>query len=108
MKPGSCTRMILIFAGYLFYKKKFMGVLASAAPFLNIFVCIISPVNGYPRHALPLMAHAPIIITGAYAIKTKISISQKNLQRKKIKILMSPTYSGGKRSAYAGKTGYIR
>ena len=62
MNPGSYTWLILIGVGYLIYKKRLRGILALAAPLLNILVCIASPVNGYLRYAMPLMACTPVII----------------------------------------------
>ena len=62
MNPGSYTWLVFIGIGYLLYKKRLRGSLALVAPFLNILVCIASPVNGYLRYAMPLMACAPVIV----------------------------------------------
>lgn len=62
MNPGTYTWLIFIGIGYLLYKKRLRGILALVAPFLNILVCIASPVNGYVRYAMPLMACTPVII----------------------------------------------
>ena len=62
MNPDSYTWLTLIAIGYLIYNKRLRGILALTAPFLNILVCIASPVNGYLRYAMPFMACAPVII----------------------------------------------
>lgn len=71
MNPGTYTWMLLICIGYLCYKKKIKGNLALLAPFLNILVCIVSPVNGYLRYALPLMGCAPVIIYWCLCYKNR-------------------------------------
>lgn len=62
VNPGTYTWGILILAGYLIYRKRSKGLLVLAAPFLNIAVCIASPVNGYLRYAIPLIACTPVLI----------------------------------------------
>ena len=79
MNPGTYTWMMLICIGYLCYKKKIKGNLALLAPFLNILVCIVSPVNGYLRYALPLMACAPMIIYWCLCYKNRTKHKSKKL-----------------------------
>lgn len=59
---GTYTWLLIILAGYLIYRKRWKGVLAMAAPFLNVAVCIASPVNGLFRYVFPLAACMPFII----------------------------------------------
>ena len=49
-------------SGWLFYRRKGKQVLFLAAPYLNVAVCLVSPVNGYLRYAIPLIACMPAII----------------------------------------------
>ena len=62
VNPGSYTWGILILGGYLIYRKRSKGLLVLAAPLLNVAVCIASPVNGYLRYAIPLIACTPVLI----------------------------------------------
>ena len=59
---GAYTWMLLILAGYLFYRKRGKGILALAAPALNVAICVASPVNGMFRYVLPLIACMPVIV----------------------------------------------
>ncbi len=59
---GAYTWMLLILAGYLFYRKRGKGVLALAAPALNVAICVASPVNGMFRYVLPLIACMPVVV----------------------------------------------
>lgn len=67
LQEGTYTWLLLIIIGYFCYTKCFKGILALAAPFLNILVCIASPVNGYLRYAIPLIACTPIIFYWCFA-----------------------------------------
>ena len=60
--PAVYTWLLLIMSGWLFYRRKGKQVLFLAAPYLNVAVCLVSPVNGYLRYAMPLMACMPAII----------------------------------------------
>ena len=71
MNPGSYTWLVLIGIGYLVYKKRWYGILALIVPFLNILVCIASPVNGLLRYAMPLIACAPVIIYWCIYYRTR-------------------------------------
>lgn len=62
VNPRSYTWGILILGGYLIYRKRSKGLLVLAAPLLNVAVCIASPVNGYLRYAIPLIACTPVLI----------------------------------------------
>ena len=62
MNPGTYTWILILFCGFLFYQKRGRGALVLAAPFLNVAVCIASPVNGLLRYAMPLAACLPCII----------------------------------------------
>ena len=59
---GAYTWMLLILAGYLFYRKRGKGILALAAPALNVAICVASPVNGMFRYVLPLIACMPVVV----------------------------------------------
>ena len=67
LNPGAYTWLLLLVIGYFCYMKCYKGILALAAPFLNILVCIASPVNGYLRYAIPLIACTPIILYWCFA-----------------------------------------
>ena len=62
VNPGAYTWVLLAMGGYLCRRGRYRDLLALAVPFLNICVCLISPVNGYLRYALPLIACTPVII----------------------------------------------
>ena len=62
INPATYTWILLIGIGYLCYQKKYKGIVALVAPFLNILVCIASPVNGLLRYSFPLIGCTPIII----------------------------------------------
>jgi len=66
MNPGSFTWLLLLMAIYLIYKKKAKGIVLYIASFMNILICIASPVNGLVRYALPLMACMPSLIGWSY------------------------------------------
>ena len=59
---GAYTWMLLILAGYLFYRKRGKGILDLAAPALNVAICVASPVNGMFRYVLPLIACMPVVV----------------------------------------------
>lgn len=62
MSTGMYTWLLLILTGYLFYCRQYKGVLVLAAPFLNVLICIASPINGYLRYTLPVIASMPMIM----------------------------------------------
>lgn len=62
INPATYTWLLMIGIGYLCYQKKYKGILALVAPFLNILVCIASPVNGLLRYSFPLIGCTPVII----------------------------------------------
>lgn len=62
MSPGAYTWLLILLAGYNIFKKKWRKNLVLIGPFLNVAICIASPVNGYVRYALPLMSCMPILI----------------------------------------------
>lgn len=53
---GTYTWLLIILAGYLIHRKRWKGILALAAPFLNTAICIASPVNGLYRYVYPMAA----------------------------------------------------
>lgn len=62
LNPGMYTWILLLAAGYLLYCRRWKGILALAAPTLNVAVCIASPINGLVRYAFPVLACLPAII----------------------------------------------
>jgi|GEM_PF-612646 len=63
MFPASYTWVLLLSAGFLFYKRRGRkSSLLLVGALLNVAVCMASPVNGLPRYAAPLMACTPVII----------------------------------------------
>lgn len=73
MNPGMYTWILLIAAGYLFYRKRGLGIFALAAPALNVAVCVASPINGLVRYAIPLLACLPAIVCWSLAYSEKES-----------------------------------
>lgn len=61
MNPGSYTWLLILLAAYMMYRKKTKGIFMYVAPFMNILVCIASPVNGLIRYMLPVMACMPLM-----------------------------------------------
>lgn len=61
MNPGAYTWLLILLTAYMIYRKKPKGILLYVAPFLNVLVCIASPVNGLVRYTLPLMACMPLL-----------------------------------------------
>lgn len=61
LNSGSFTWILLIGAGYLFYRKRGKGILALSVPALNVAICIASPVNGMLRYSFPLLACLPAV-----------------------------------------------
>lgn len=59
---GTYTWALMILAGYLIYRKRWKGILGMAAPFLNVLICIASPVNGLFRYVYPLVACMPVVL----------------------------------------------
>lgn len=62
MNPGTYTWIVLIAAAYAISRRNWHVLLLLIPAALNIGVCIVSPVNGYLRYALPLMACTPVLI----------------------------------------------
>jgi len=63
MTPATYTWILLLCAGFLFYRKRGRkSSLLLLGALLNVAVCMASPVNGLPRYTTPLMACTPVII----------------------------------------------
>ncbi|MDE5700684.1 MAG: hypothetical protein K2I96_25320 [Lachnospiraceae bacterium] len=60
MNTGSYTWLLFVAAGYTIHHKRFRELAVYIAPFMNVLICIASPVNGEIRYALPLMAVTPL------------------------------------------------
>lgn len=78
VNPATYTWILFIMAGYLIYSKKNKGLLILVAPFLNIAVCIASPVNGYLRYAIPLIACMPVLLYWCLMYPTVTKMITKN------------------------------
>lgn len=62
INPGTYTWGLLILIGFLCYRKRYREIYVIIPAFLNILICIVSPVNGYLRYALPLVASMPVLV----------------------------------------------
>ncbi|MCD7802160.1 MAG: DUF6020 family protein [Clostridiales bacterium] len=62
VNSGTATWVFFLLAGYLTYRKNWREILVFAAPAINIVICILSPVNGYPRYAMPSLACIPLLV----------------------------------------------
>ena len=63
MNPGTYAWLLILAGLFILHKKQQrIAVLNLISPLLNIAVCMASPVNGFPRYAMPLMACMPIIV----------------------------------------------
>lgn len=60
--PGTYTWVVLFMLMYLVKLKRFRGLAVMVVPLLHIAICVASPVNGYLRYAMPLMACTPLLI----------------------------------------------
>lgn len=81
VNPGTYTWILLIMGGYLCYEKRFRKLLALAVPFLNVCVCMVSPVNGYLRYALPLIACTPALV---YWCASKVGLSSERCRKRQV------------------------
>lgn len=60
--PGAYTWIVLFLLYVLIKGKKYKELVIMNVPILHIAICILSPVNGLLRYALPLMAITPLLI----------------------------------------------
>ena len=60
--PGTYTWLTVLCVMYLFYKRRYQALAAVSLPLLTIAVAMISPVNGYLRYMLPVMALMPLLL----------------------------------------------
>lgn len=61
VNPASYTWALLFFWGFMLYTKRGHSVWLLLGAALNVALCLVSPVNGLLRYALPLMASMPVI-----------------------------------------------
>ncbi len=59
---GVYTWLLMACAYLLLTFKKYRGFLGLLPAFINILFCISSPINGYTRYMLPVMATLPLLI----------------------------------------------
>lgn len=62
VNPGFYSWVLLLLCGYTIYCHQYKRLLLYVAPLLNVAVCVASPVNGYLRYAIPLIACTPVLI----------------------------------------------
>lgn len=63
MYPGSYTWILCFCLFALMRKKLYKACVAGIPLLLTVAICLISPVNGYVRYALPIMAVMPLMIS---------------------------------------------
>ena len=78
VNPGTYTWILLFMIGYLIYKKQWKKAIPLLPAIMNIAICIVSPVNGYLRYAMPLMACMPILF---YFCLYKENINENIMER---------------------------
>ncbi|MBR1855173.1 MAG: hypothetical protein IJ794_18880 [Lachnospiraceae bacterium] len=70
--PGFYTWILLILAVMLFSKRRYEALILFVPGFMNLLVCLASPVAGTMRYALPTVAMTPLLIGWTwYALRTK-------------------------------------
>lgn len=62
LSSGAYTFLFMILFGALARRKRWMELFLFLLPALCLGVCLLSPVNGYIRYVLPIMAIVPIYI----------------------------------------------
>lgn len=84
---GIYTWILIICIALLIRYKKYYEILGTLPSILTILFCIASPVNGYVRYMLPVMAATPLMIAWTlYAIREPATVSyQKKVNKKKTK-----------------------
>lgn len=60
VNPAFYTWVGIILIGALIKKKEWKSILLFVAPLMNVFICFASPVNGFLRYTLPVMAAIPL------------------------------------------------
>ena len=81
---GVYTWILILCAAVLLRYKKYSAILGLVPSFLTILFCIASPVNGYVRYMLPVIAATPLIIAWTlYSIRIPINASLSNKRIKK-------------------------
>ncbi|WP_298578783.1 DUF6020 family protein [uncultured Olegusella sp.] len=61
VNPASYTWILLFFTGFMLYTRRGCSVWLFLGAALNVGLCVLSPINGLLRYALPLMAVTPTI-----------------------------------------------
>lgn len=70
--PGFYTWILLILAVMLFSRRRYEALILFVPGFMNLLVCLASPVAGTMRYALPTVAMTPLLIGWTwYALRTK-------------------------------------
>lgn len=59
--PGFYTWLLIILVGLIIRKHFFKELVVMIIPLLHIAICLVSPVNGLLRYAMPLMAAMPLL-----------------------------------------------
>ena len=67
MYPGFYTWVIIVGTSLLLRKKMYKECVSATPLILTIGICMISPVNGYLRYMLPVMATTPLFLAFIFA-----------------------------------------
>lgn len=78
VNPAFYTWLGIIMIGALIRKKQYVKVLIFTIPLINILICFASPVNGFVRYTLPIMASIPIFMV--IAISSYLDIPLYNIK----------------------------
>lgn len=62
LNPGTYTWLTVLCGMYLILKRRHRALAAVSLPLLTIAVAMVSPVNGYLRYMLPVMAFMPLLL----------------------------------------------
>ena len=77
VNPATYTWVLILCVGYLIHRRRSKYLTPIVILFLNVAICCISPVNGYLRYALPLMACMPILLSWMILSGTSLMYSKK-------------------------------
>lgn len=87
--PGFFSWVLFFICGYIIYSRQYKKLLLYVGPLVIFVGCIASPVNGYLRYAMPLLACMPVLAFFCLAdshseeeMDDENSIKNENLGRK--------------------------
>lgn len=61
--PGFYTWLLIISIVILLASHQFKELIVMSVPSLHLAICLVSPVNGLLRYAMPLMAIMPLVLS---------------------------------------------